>query len=225
MVCWGRWRTLPNGQRICIEDKSSKPVVIVAVIIILGALGGGTVVAAGGAVAAGSAAQSVASQSIQTRVTNSRSAARRGQSIEAWRRMGLRVITRTASREIRPELQCTTHAYGEVRAFLNRTPCRSMQRTQTVLCDEHGNNITMSTVWVQMPSPVSAQRLKLLVDSDGSGNVLPSAGSGGVRFIGKHYASRRTGSLIVIAETASAGRPATAMLDGVAEVAAEFPQP
>lgn len=84
----------------------------------------------------------------------------------------------------------------------------------------------MSVAWVRMPNSVSAQQLKRLIDSDGTGNVLPVVGSGGVRFIGEHYSSRRAGSLIVIAEAAAgSGRSGTAMLDGVAEIAAEFPSP
>lgn len=182
-------------------------------------VGGG----AGAAVATG-AAESIAAQSIQTRVTNSRSAARRGQTSEAWRRMGLRVVTRAVSREIRRELECTAPSFGQVRELFLSTPCQSMQQTQPVLCDEQGNTIAVSITWVRMPTAVSAERLKRLIDTDGTGSVSPITGQ--VRFTGKHYASRRTGSLVVIAETTPAGKwPNVDMLDGVAAVAAEFPQP
>ncbi len=194
-------------------------------VVLLALAAGGTAVS--GAAAAGSATQTVASQSVQTRVTNSRSAARRGQSTEAWRRMGLRAVTRAAGREIRREirreLNCTATSSGQVREFFARTPCRSMQQTQSQLCDEHGNAVTVSVTWVRMPTAVSAQRLKLLSDRDGTGSVTTSRG---IRFTGKHYSSRRTGSLVVVAEAASTGgQVGAAMLDGVAEVAAEFPDP
>lgn len=159
--------------------------------------------AVSGAGAAGTAAESVAAQSIQTRVTNSSSSARRSHSSEAWRRMGLRAVRRAAGREIRRELDCTATSFGQVREFFASTPCRSMHQTQPVLCDEHGNTITVSITWVRMPTPVSAQRWKLLIDTDGTGSVSTSQG---VRFTGKHYSSRRTGSLVVIAETAPGGR-------------------
>jgi hypothetical protein len=228
MVCWGRWVTLKDGRRVCIEDKSSKAVVGVAAFLIVSALASGSVVAATSV--GGTAAESIAAQSIQTRVTNSRNAARRGQTSEAWRRMGLRVVTRAINREIRRELECTTPSYGQVRDFFLSTPCRSMQRTQPVLCDEQGNTIAVSTTWVRMPTVVSAERLKRLVDTDGTGSVSPITGevpeARGVRFTGKHYASRRTGSLVVIAEAApGSGQPDTEVLDGVAQVAAELPPP
>lgn len=187
-------------------------------------------VALSAATAASGAAESIAAQSIQTRVTNSRNAARRGQTSEAWRRMGLRVVTRAVNREIRRELECTAPSYGQVRDFFLSTPCRSMQRTQPVLCDEQGNTIAVSITWVRMPTAVSAERLKRLVDTDGTGSVSPITGevseARGVRFTGKHYMSRRTGSLVVVAETAPGGKwPGADMLDGVAEVAAELPPP
>lgn len=220
--CWrGQWIT-KNGRHIYIGGSCEKALVAVIAVLVLSAAAG---VSAGTVVATGVATETIAAQSVQTRVTNSRSSARRGQSTEAWRRMGLRAVTRAAGREIRreirQELNCAATSSGQVREFFGRTPCRSMQQTQSQLCDEHGNTITVSVTWVRMPTAVSAQRFKLLIDRDGTGSV-----SAGVRFSGKHYSSRRTGSLVVVAEAAAAGgRAGAAMLDGVAEVAAEFPDP
>lgn len=231
MVCWGRWRTI-KGNRVCIVDKSAKPTVAVAAVLIVASVAGGGVGVA--ASAGGAAVDSVAAQSIQVRVTNSRNAARKGRYSETWRRMGLRVVTRAITREIRREVQreleCTAHSYGQVREFFVRTPCRSLQRTQPVLCDAQGNTIAVSIAWVRMPTAVSAERLKRLTDANGTGNVTPIAGevseARGVRFTGQHYASRRTGSLVVIAEAAPGSGPqSTEMLNGVAQVAAEFPPP
>jgi hypothetical protein len=208
------------------EKKGEAIAVAVLLASALVATGGGLTAAT----AAGGAAESIAAQSIQTRVTNSRNAARRGQTSEAWRRMGLRVVTRAVNREIRRELECTASSYGQVRDFFLSTPCRSMQRTQPVLCDEQGNTIAVSITWVRMPTVVSAERLKRLVDTDGTGSVSPITGevpeARGVRFTGKHYASRRTGSLVVIAEAApGSGQPDTEVLDGAAQVAVMFPSP
>lgn len=220
MVCWGRWRTI-NGKPVCIKDPLAKPFIFLTVALSVLVTAGGTAVTATsiGTVTA----EAAISPNLSVRVTNSRSAARRGQVTEAWRRMGLRAVTRAAGRETRRELGCTATSSGQVGQFFGRTPCQSMQRTQPVLCDAEGNTITVSITWVRMPTAVSAERLKRLVDRDGAGSV---SASDGVRFTGKHYASRRTGPLVVITETAPAGKwPSADMLDGVAEVAAEFPEP
>lgn len=165
-------------------------------------------------------------QSIQVRTTNGKDAARKGRYSEAWRRMGLKAVTREAKRE----LECAVHSYGQVRQFFLRTPCRSLQRTLLVIGDAKGNTVVVSIAWVRMPTAVSVERLKRLVDTHGVGNVYPLASETlelrGVRFTGQHYASRRTGSLVVIAETApGSGQPDTEVLNGVAQVAAEFPLP
>ena len=56
--------------------------------------------------------------------------------------------------------------------------------------------------------------------------LSPIVSEAGVRFAGRHYASRQSWSLVVTAEaTTGSGRPAAAVLDAVADVAAEFPQP
>jgi hypothetical protein len=225
MVCWGRWVTLKDGRRVCIEDKSSMATVGVAVFLIVSALASGGVVAATSV--GGAAVDSVVGQSIQARTTNSKNAARRGRYDEAWRRMGLRTVTR----EIKRDLECAVHSYGQVREFFLRTPCRSLQRTLLAVCDAQGNTVVVSVAWVRMRNTVSAERLKRLVDTDGTGNVSPIIASEvlslrGVQFTGKHYASRRTGLLIVIVEAApGSGQPDTEVLDGAAQVAAEFPPP
>lgn len=222
MVCWGRWRTI-NGKPVCIKDKMSKPVVITALVLVTSAVGGGAVGGVGGTARAGSAAESVVGQSIQTRVTSSRNAARRGQYSQAWQRMGLRVVTR----DNQQELECAAHSYGQVREFFRRTPCRSLQRTLLVVGDGQGNTTVVSIAWVRMRNAVTAQRLKRLVDTDGSGNIVGAAlEHHATRFTGKHYASRRAGSLVVIAEAApGTGRPDPGVLDGAAKVAVMFPPP
>jgi hypothetical protein len=159
-------------------------------------------------------------------MTSSKNAARKGQYNEAWRRMGLRALTR----EVKRELECPVHSYGQVREFFVRTPCRPLQRTLLAIGDTEGNTVVVSIAWVRMRTAVNAERLKRLADTYGTGNVSPIGREvlelRGVPFTGKHYASRRTRSLVVIAEaTAGSGQPDTAVLDGAAQVAAEFPPP
>lgn len=111
------------------------------------------------ATASGGAVESVVAQSIQTRITSSSNAARRGQYREAWRRMGLRAI----SREINREVQCAVHSYGQVQEFFLRAPCRSLQRTLVVIGDADGDTAVVSIAWVRMHNASRAARLQQLV--------------------------------------------------------------
>ncbi|HEX8759253.1 MAG TPA: hypothetical protein VF734_04585 [Pseudonocardiaceae bacterium] len=68
--------------------------------------------------------------------------------------------------------------------------------------DADGNTIVVSIAWVRMHNASRAIRLQQLVGTDGTGNVSPIAGQllelRGIPFTDKHYASRRTGSLVVM---------------------------
>jgi hypothetical protein len=104
------------------------------------------------------------------------------------------------------------HSYGQVREFFLRTPCRSLQRTLLAIGDTEGNTVVVSVAWVRMRTAVSAERLKRLADTYGTGNVSPIGREvlelRGVWFTGKHHVSRRTRSLVVIAEvTPGSGQP------------------
>lgn len=206
--------------------KPKKGEAIAVAVLLASALVASGGVALSAATAGGGAVESVIGQSIQARITSSSNAARRGQYREAWRRMGLRAI----SREIRRELQCAVHSYGQVQQFFLRTPCRSLQRTLLVIGDADGDTAVVSIAWVRMHNASRAARLQQLVDTDGTGNISPIASAvleaRGVQFTGEHYASRRTGSLVVIAEAApGSGQPNIEMLDGAAQVAVVFPPP
>lgn len=219
-----KFRYRPGRGSVPITPKKNSPVVVGAAMVFAAAavVGGGV----SATVAAGGAVESVVGQSIQARITSSSNAARRGQYREAWRRMGLRAI----SREINRELQCAVHSYGQVREFFLRTPCRSLQRTLLVITDADGDTAVVSIAWVRMGNASRAARLQQLVDTDGTGNVSPIASAvleaRGVQFTGEHYASRRTGSLVVIAEAApDTGQPDAEVLDAAAQVAVVFPSP
>jgi hypothetical protein len=181
----------------------------------------GVTAASGGA----ASVESTAGQSLKSK-SSSKDAARKGRNDEAWKRLGLKSLKKITKQE----LACTPYSFGQVRQFFLRTPCRSLHRRLVAIGDTAGNTIVVSVVWVRMPKAESATRLKELIDVDGSGDVSPLAGSvlklNGIHFAGDHYASRRDGALIVIAETTSGGgRPRSEVLDDAADVAVEFPAP
>jgi hypothetical protein len=164
--------------------------------------------------------------SLRVRTTSAKNAARNGQYNEAWRRMGLKA----GKKFVRRELRCAVPSYGQVREFFVRTPCRALRRTLLAASDSRGNTVVVAIAWVRMPTAAGAVRLRGLADADGTGNVSPIGsevlGLTGVRFTGQHYASRRAGSWVVIAETAPGrGQPDPELLDSIAQVAAEYPPP
>lgn len=126
--------------------------------------------------------------------------------------------------------QCATNSYGQVRDFFADTPCRSLHRELLAVSDTAGNTIAVSVAWVRLPTAAAGRALKALVDRDGTGSVRPlptsRADLATVRFAGRYYASRRSGSLVVIAEAAPArGHPTSTQLHDAARVGAAFPVP
>ncbi|MDQ0382213.1 hypothetical protein [Amycolatopsis thermophila] len=210
-----------NGKTLAFgEDRPKQGRAAAVAAVVVGALAaGGAGLTSGGGAAVDSA------PSVQGK-TASKDAARKGQRQQAWSRLGLRAVKQT----VRAELTCTAHAYGEVQRFFATHPCRKLDRLLLALGDTRGNTVVLSIAWVRMPTSGAAAELKNLADTDGTGNVEPLAATAldltGVRFTGDHYGSRRSGSLVVIAEAAPAGgHPDAATMDDAAEVAAEFPPP
>lgn len=168
---------------------------------------------------------SVASKTLHARTTSSKDAARRGHRDQAWRRMKLKRLKRTVKRSLR----CAVRSFGQVQEFFLRTPCRSLRRVLLALGDGHGTVIAVALAWVRMPNAARAKRFKKLEDTYGTGDISPIAGEalaalGGVRFTGKHYWSRRSGSLTVVAETEPlTGHPTAELLKALAQVAAQLP--
>ncbi len=217
-AAFGVWRTI-DGRPVCIEDKWAKPTFALAMVLIASALVGGGAASAA-AIGGTAAAESAASQSLNVKVSRGKSSARQGRHNEAWLRMGLRSL----SRQIRNDRDCVAHSSGQVRKCLRLEPCTGLQRTLTTIVDDQGNAIVVSVAWVRMPDRVSARHFQRLADTLGTGNISPITSEVGVRFTGRHYVSRRSGSLVVIAEaTTGSGQPAAAVLDAVADVAVEFP--
>jgi hypothetical protein len=152
-------------------------------------------------------------------VRQAKEAARRGQYTGAWRQLGLRS---TAGRQD-SGTDCAARSYGQMPAFFRRMPCRSVRRKLLTLRDAHGNTARVTIAWVTMRTTADATALKRQLDTNGTGDVYAI---GGVKFDGTHYASRRAGSLVVVAEAMPAGgQPAAATLDDVAAVGVEYPGP
>lgn len=210
------------------KDKSAPAVIGAAVFLVVSGLIGGT---AGTVAALGSTTtvDSVVGQSIKTRTTNGKESARRGQYDETWKRLRLKSLRQTL-KQINRDFRCALRSTGEVQQFFVREPCRSLRRTLIPLADANGHTVIVGIAWVRMYTTSGATRLSDLIDADGTGGIQPIADPlleyNGITFTGRHYAVRRTGTLVVIAEaTPWHGQPDGAVLDSIALVAAEFPEP
>lgn len=187
-----------------------------------GSLGGG---AALSGTAADSAADAVAGQNLSARKVESKKSARKGRSDEAWRRMGLRTLKKTAKQDLR----CVAHSTGQVREFFFRTPCTSLHRKLVAIGDGQGNAAAISVAWVSFRSRAQANAFERVETVQGSDDITPLAGAllsmADIRFTGRHYQSRRRSGTIVIAETEPAtGHVSDDVLDALAEVAVLLPR-
>ncbi|MFF5992681.1 hypothetical protein [Prauserella flavalba] len=181
----------------------------------VGVTGGGT-----------ASVESSISQALRTKLDKGKRNAAKGRPGAAWKDLSLK---RTGQRLFRGA-RCAVNSYGDVQRFLFRTPCRSLDRMLYALDDEQGNRIVVSVAWVDMRNAVSARELRALADVHGTGNIAPLPGSfvgvGDIRWTGRNYDSRRSNRLVVIAEVEPvSGAPSPGYLDGIADVAAEFPRP
>jgi hypothetical protein len=156
----------------------------------------------------------------------SRQAMLRGEATVAWSRLGM---ARTPGDARRRDTDCAAHSYGQVRRYLSRVPCRSMDRVLFTVDDKGGNTITIAVAWVRFGTPAGAREFKQIDDLWGTGQVRPLPGATlglpDVRLSGQHYASRREGSLAVVAEAEEVadGELDDAFLDDIAEVAVLLP--
>lgn len=190
--------------------------------LVMTASGGGTAATVG--TSAESAAAQRATQSKNTR--SSQNAAKRGNEREVWDRMRLKKL----KNEVNRDLPCVAQSYGEVQEFFLRHPCKKLRQRLFPLADAEGNLIAVSVMWVTMPSRSDAAGLKRIEDEYGTGDVIPVEtqllGYGGLRFTGKHYDSRQSGTQLVIAETEpTQGNPSSETLDDIASVVKYLPAP
>lgn len=156
----------------------------------------------------------------------SRQAMLRGEVNVAWSQLGMNPAPGNARRR---DTNCAAQAYGQVRDYLARVPCRWMDRLLFTVEDKGGNTIAIAVAWVQFDDPGQAQEFKRIDDIWGTGQISPLPGSTlglpDIRLSGQHYASRRVGTLAVVAEAEEVGAAqlSDAFLDNLAQVAVLLP--
>jgi hypothetical protein len=212
------FRTRPDGTRYPITPKKGA--------VVAGALLAGVLAAGGGGLGGTAAGNAVAGVGVQARVASAKPAARQGKRTDALQRVGLR----SPRDRIEIGLECVANSYGDVRLLFIAMPCRSLDRALLLVADDTGATLLLSIYWVRMRTAATAIALRDLADTYGSGNVSPIAapllGLADVRFTGRYYDSRRSGALVVIAETEPmSGSPSEETLLAVADLAVEFPPP
>jgi hypothetical protein len=120
------------------------------------------------------------------------------------REKGERTRTRLSARgEVRVRAtqddgeSCAEQATGQVRTFLLEHPCRSLQRG-TVSVASGRDRVVVAVAWVAMPDAAQAADLQELIDTPGTGSIRPLDRR--IELTGQHYASRREGELVTVAE-------------------------
>jgi hypothetical protein len=201
-------------------------VVAAALVAAVALAGGGVGTGSLGRSPSGGGSDPAAGRSIGVRKVEAQKAARTGNADEAWRRMGMRRLRREAKRDLR----CVASSFGQVRGFLVRHPCRSLERVLFAIGDDRGNVVVVSVAWVGFRTRRDAREFQRLEDVHGTGDITPLAGAlldlADIRFTGRHYRSRPAGSTTVVAETEPAtGRVGDEMLGALADVAVLLPHP
>jgi hypothetical protein len=219
------------GHRVRAHERSSprkgKLATVVATATAIAIFAGGGGVVGGGALgsSAGGAAQSTLVRNLGAKKADAKNTARRGDTRNAWRRMGLRSLRDHADRYA----ECVTHSTGSVQRFLTRTPCRRLDRMLVALADGNGNVAVIAISWVEFRGRTAAGKYRGISDEFGTGYVRPIAGAAlamaDVELTGQHYASRVTGRVAVTAEAEPVtGQFDDRVLDAVAEVATWIPR-
>ncbi len=214
-----------NGKN---KKKGGGGTAVVAGVLALGLAGyggGGALVGSGGG-AGGAGAGSSRVADLRVRKADGQKSARKGDSADAWRRMGVRELRR----EIRQQTECLTAAHGRVREFLARTPCTSLDRIIVAVGDAAGNSAVISVAWVGFRRAGDMRDFKAVIDVHGSGDVYPLGSSllglADIVFTGRNYGTDTQGASITVAEAETAtGTVDPETLDALAEVAAHLPRP
>lgn len=154
----------------------------------------------------------------------SQAAAQRGDLAAASRAMGMRAGPSGRRRDS----DCAANAHGQVRDYLLRTPCRTLDRLLLTIRDSRGGTIAVAVAWVEFPTAAQASEFRRIDDIWGTGQINPlpgaTAGIPDVRLSGQHYRSRRAGTLAVVAEAEPVtGEQSDALLDQIAGVAVLLP--
>lgn len=216
------------GSQVRAHNRSSpgKGKRLAAAAVAIGIVAGGGVVG-GGALGSstGGAAQSTLARNLGAKKADAKNIARRGDTRNTWRRMGLRSLRERAERYA----ECVTHSQGQVQQFLARTPCRRLDRMLVALADGNGNIAVIAISWVQFRGRTAAGKYRGISDDYGTGYIRPIAGAAlamaDVELTGQHYASRLTGPVAVTAEAEPVtGQFDDRVLDAIAEVATWIPR-
>ncbi|WP_110336898.1 hypothetical protein [Prauserella flavalba] len=190
--------------------------------VAFGATTGG---AGGTAGSLGSGASSTAGKNLVVRKADSKKSARAGRIDEAWGRLGMRTLRKAT----RKHAECVRHSFGEVRQFLTRTPCTSLDRALFTVGDGD-DAVVVSVAWVGFRTRTQAVRFQSLIDVHATGDISPLGGelvgAAGVRFTGHNYDSQLNRTVLTVAKAEPlSGEFSADDLDTVAEVAALSPRP
>ncbi|MCZ2819580.1 hypothetical protein O2V63_04465 [Modestobacter sp. VKM Ac-2977] len=125
---------------------------------------------------------------------------------------------------------CIGHSYDAVAGFFANNDCTDLERALWA-AEVEGLPAVVSVARVTMPDPASAQALRSLADTDGSGNVSDLLREGvsyegaPERLSGAQYASSQQDATVTIVETSWAGaeRGATSALDALASAGLSLP--
>jgi hypothetical protein len=141
----------------------------------------------------------------------------------------LKQLARRIEHQAAEELDCVASSTGQVRAFLLRTPCTSLDSMLLTVGDGRGNAAVVSVVRVDFRTTDQAEAFQRVEDIPGSGDVRPLGIAAAlnltdVSLTAHHYHSRLDGSAIVIAEADTAtGHVDGQLLDAIAETASYLP--
>lgn len=201
---------------------------------------GGGAVGAGSSVTAGSiagestisgpantVARNATSRNLTARRTDAKRSVRKGRADDAWRNLGLRRLRQS---DKVPAINCVAHSFGEIREFLARQPCKSLDRILFKVGDDQGNAAVVSVAWVEFRDRSTVRKFKRLEDRHGTGDIkaLGSSllGLHHIEYTGHNYNAEPRGTTLTIAEAETiSGTYSADDLDTITEVAALLPRP
>lgn len=177
--------------------------------------------------ATNAAARNAVSRNLKARKAEAQRSVRRGRVDDAWQRMGLRRLRQSDKVSA---VDCVVNSFGEVREFLVRTPCKSLDRILFAVGDDQGNAAVVSVAWVEFRNRSTVWKFQRLEDRHGTGDIRPLGSSLlGMRYIeftGHHYGTEVKRNTLAIAEAETiSGSYSADDLDAIAEVAALLPRP
>ncbi|MEV0049973.1 hypothetical protein AB0H34_05700 [Saccharopolyspora shandongensis] len=172
-------------------------------------------------------ARNATSRNLKAHRTDAKRSVRQGRADDAWQRMGLRRLRQSGKI---PAVDCVVHSFGEVREFLIRTPCKSLDRIVFVVSDDQGNAAVVSVAWVEFRNRSTVWKFQRLEDRHGTGDIRPLGssllGMHDIEFTGHHYNAEPRGTTLTIAEAETiSGTYSADDLDTITEVAALLPRP